>query len=99
MLEESMKVSLFAERVSFLHMLQQSICDGVSYVIVSFLIRGPNPQHTVSLYTFGFRINASWSGGKVALHRIQRNIIEDNSISMGLDGRRGQEGHILNGHP
>ncbi len=29
---------------------------------VSFLI--PNPKHNVSFYTFIFRINASWSGGK-----------------------------------
>ena len=36
--------------------------SGVCYDHVSFLI--PNPQHTVSLYTFAFRINAAWSGGK-----------------------------------
>jgi hypothetical protein len=28
-------------------------CDGVSYDVVSFLI--PNPQHTVSLYTFVYQ--------------------------------------------
>jgi hypothetical protein len=36
--------------------------NGVSYDIVPFLI--PNPQRTVSLYTFVFRITAAWSGGK-----------------------------------
>ena len=34
-------------------------CDGVSYDIVSFQI--PNPQHTVSLYTFIYQESA-WSG-------------------------------------
>jgi hypothetical protein len=34
-------------------------CNGVSYHIVSFVI--PNPQHTVSLYTFIYQESA-WSG-------------------------------------
>jgi hypothetical protein len=34
-------------------------CNGVSYDILSFLI--PNPQHTVSLYTFIYQESA-WSG-------------------------------------
>ena len=37
----------------------QAICNDVSYDIVSFLI--PNPQHTVSLYTFIYQESA-WSG-------------------------------------
>jgi hypothetical protein len=34
-------------------------CNVVSYDIVSFLI--PNPQHTVSLYTFIYQ-ESEWSG-------------------------------------
>jgi hypothetical protein len=34
-------------------------CNGVFYHVVSFLI--PNPQHTVSLYTFTYQESA-WSG-------------------------------------
>jgi len=43
------------------------------HALVSFFI--PNLQHTVSLYTFVFRINAAWLGGKVVLHRSEKKLL------------------------
>ncbi len=59
-------------------------CDGVFYRIVSFLI--PNPQHTVSLYTFIYQESA-WSGRSgLAISRTQRNILRYSSSGMSDTG-------------
>jgi hypothetical protein len=67
------------------------------YDIVSFLI--PNPQHTVSLYTFTYQ-ESSWSGRSgLTISRTQRNILRYSSRGIADTGIVPDTGTICHDSP